>query len=357
MFTTTEFARIGMVSVRMLRCYEATGLLLPCRIDPASGRGCYAANQLPRLNRILALTDLGFTLPQVWAILETEVSESELRGMLRLRRAELAAKITADSARLERVEARLVTIAKEGYLPRNEVVTKEVGPIRIAELAAIADSYAAETLDRVIGPLRSALTSRMDAAGVRPNGPAMAYYDARPGYEPRPGTVTEAVTVHAAFPVSAEAAQAGDFAIAELPGAGPAATIVHHGPLEEVGTSFEALARWIDANGYTSTGLVREVFLDSPADAPEQWVTELQVPVRSSPAPRTPPARSRRRRQAALVSAAARSFARRPRIPLTGGLRVPIPGPRQVASCGPGIPPGPAGPPRVRGSGRPSPAA
>ena len=282
-FTTTEFARIGMVPVRMLRCYESTGLLLPRRVDPATGWGCYEANQLPRLNRILALTDLGFTLPQVWAILETEVSESELRGMLRLRRAELSAKITADSTRLSRVEARLTTIAKEGYLPRNEVVTKEIAPVRIAELAAIADSYAADTLDRVIRPLQSALTSRMNAAGVRPDGPAMAYYDARPGPGTQLGTPAEAVTVHAAFPVCTDLGAAGDFAIAELPGAGPAATIVHHGPMEEVGTSFEALARWIDANGYTSTGLVREVYLDSPADAPEQWITELQVPVQITP--------------------------------------------------------------------------
>ena len=342
MFTTTEFARIGMVSVRMLRCYESTGLMLPRRIDPATGRGCYEANQLPRLNRILALTDLGFTLPQLWAILETEVSESELRGMLRLRRAELAAKITADSTRLERVEARLATIAKEGYLPRNEVVTKEIAPVRIAELAAIADSYAAETLDRVIRPLQSALTSRMDAAGVQPDGPAMAYYDARPGYEPRPGTAAEAVTVHAAFPVSADPGQADDFAIADLPGAGPAATIIHHGPMEEVGTSFEALARWIDANGYTSTGLVREVYLDSPEDAPEQWVTELQVPVQNTSAPAVPPARSRRRRRAALVpgssSRLARPLPRRSRTPLTG-------------TCGS------SGSIALRGSGRPSPAA
>ncbi len=285
MFTTTEFARIGMVSVRMLRCYESTGLLLPRLVDPGTGRGCYEANQLPRLNRILALSDLGFTLPQVWALLDTEVSESELRGMLRLRRAELAAKISADTARLARVEARLNTIAKEGYLPRNEVVTKVISPIRIAELAAIADNYAAETLGRVIRPLQSALTSRMDAAGVQPDGPAMAYFDTRPGasYDARPGrrrgAARETVTVHAAFPVSAEPGTADDFAIAELPGAGPAATIIHYGPLDEVGTSFEALARWIDANGYTSTGLVREVYLDSPADAPEQWVTELQVPV------------------------------------------------------------------------------
>lgn len=273
MFTITEFARIGMVSARMLRRCEATGLLRPRRIDAASGRGFYEANQLPRLNRILALTDLGFTLPQVWAILDTQVSESELRGMLRLRKVELAAQISTDTSRLQRVEARLATIAREGYLPRSEVVTKEVAPVRIAELAAIADSYAAETLGRVIGPLQSALTERMTAAGLSPDGPAMAYYDTRPGES------TEAVTVHAAYPVKAQPSAIGDFAIADLPGAGPAATIIHHGPIDEVGTSFEALARWIDANGYATSGLVREVYLDSPADAPEQWVTELQVTI------------------------------------------------------------------------------
>ena len=123
------------------------------------------------------------------------------------------------------------------------------------------------------------------AAGVQPDGPAMAYFDTRPGasYDARPGrrrrALRETVTVHAAFPVSAEPGTADDFAIAELPGAGRAATIIHYRPMDEVGTSFEALARWIDANGYTSTGLVREVYRDSPADAPEQWVTELQVPV------------------------------------------------------------------------------
>ena len=120
-FTTTEFARVGMVPARLLRCYESTGLLLPRRVDPDTGRGCYEANQLPRLNRILALSDLGFSLPQVWALLQTEVSDSELRGILRLRRAELAAKISADTTRLARAETRLNTIANEVRRPRTEI--------------------------------------------------------------------------------------------------------------------------------------------------------------------------------------------------------------------------------------------
>jgi effector-binding domain-containing protein len=40
----------------------------------------------------------------------------------------------------------------------------------------------------------------------------------------------------------------------------------------------QALARWIDENGYRPLGLVREVYLEV-ADDQEDWVTELQTPV------------------------------------------------------------------------------
>ena len=55
MFTIGDFARHGRVSVRMLRNYDATGLLRPARVDPASGYRFYEAVQLARLNRIIAL--------------------------------------------------------------------------------------------------------------------------------------------------------------------------------------------------------------------------------------------------------------------------------------------------------------
>ena len=37
MFSIGEFAKHGSVSVRMLRHYDALGLLRPARTDPASG--------------------------------------------------------------------------------------------------------------------------------------------------------------------------------------------------------------------------------------------------------------------------------------------------------------------------------
>lgn len=91
MFTIGDFARHGRVSVRMLRHYDATGLLRPAHVDPATGYRYYTAAQLARLNRVIALKDLGFTLQQVQEILDEKVTTEELRAMLRLRRAELEA--------------------------------------------------------------------------------------------------------------------------------------------------------------------------------------------------------------------------------------------------------------------------
>jgi DNA-binding transcriptional MerR regulator len=65
MLSIGDFARLGRVSVRMLRHYDAIGLLCPAAVDPASGYRFYHADQLRRLNRVIALKDLGFTFQQV----------------------------------------------------------------------------------------------------------------------------------------------------------------------------------------------------------------------------------------------------------------------------------------------------
>ena len=113
MFSIGEFARHGRVSVRMLRHYDTIGLLRPACVDPVSGYRFYQASQLAELNRVIALKELGFTLQQVQSILAEKVSAAELRGMLKLRRAEIQAMLEAETTRLARVEARLLTIEDE----------------------------------------------------------------------------------------------------------------------------------------------------------------------------------------------------------------------------------------------------
>ncbi|SOD64883.1 DNA-binding transcriptional regulator, MerR family [Streptomyces zhaozhouensis] len=267
MFNIGAFAQYGGVSVRMLRHYDAVGLLRPAHVDPHTGYRSYDAAQLARLNRVIALKELGFTLAQVRAIVGEEVGASELRGMLRLRRAELESAMAADAARLAQVEARLRVIESEGRMSSDDVVIKRVPAMRVAELTAVVDSFDPRLITPVITELYEELWNRMQAAGVGASGAAVAYYDNPEG----------PVTVHAGIPVDVGPEPSFDFAVVELPEV-EAATLVHKGPADQVIPSVQTLARWIDAHGYTSAGAAREVTLSCP-HCRDHSVTELQEPI------------------------------------------------------------------------------
>lgn len=271
MFTIGDFARHGRVSARMLRHYDAIGLLRPAHTDPFSSYRYYAAAQLAELNRVVALKDLGFTLHQVQEILQDRVSTEELRGMLTLRQAELEAAMAAAAARLAQVEARLRSIESEGRMPTQDVVVKSIPAVRVAELTATAASYEPEHIGPVIGPLYDELFRRLEAAGVAPTGPGIAYYEDAPQGD-------GAILVHAGVTVTAEARPGQDFAVVDLPAVERAATIVHRGPMDAILPTAQTLAHWIDAGGHSSAGYAREVSLECPADQ-EKWVTELQEPL------------------------------------------------------------------------------
>ncbi|WP_328721195.1 MerR family transcriptional regulator [Streptomyces sp. NBC_00247] len=276
MFTIGDFARYGRVSPRMLRHYDAIGLLRPDRTDPATGYRFYGAAQLARLNRVIALKELGFTLQEVGSILDDEITAQELRGMLRLRRSELEAAMAAAAARLNQVEARLRTIESEGRMDTDDIVVKRVPAVRVAELTGTAAEFRPQDITPVITPLYERLFPLLAEAGVTPTGPGIARYENTPDGDTSENTAVGAILVHAGVTVSAPVGPIGDTGVhvVELPSF-EAATLVHRGPMDTVLSTEQVLARWLDASGYGAVGYCREVSLECPEDH-EKWVTELQ---------------------------------------------------------------------------------
>jgi DNA-binding transcriptional MerR regulator len=270
MFSIGDFARLGRVSVCMLLHYDALGLLRPARVDPASGYRFYEAGQLSQLNRLIALKDLGLRLEEVKQILDAKVGLGELHGMLLLRRAEAEARVAEETARLARVEARLRMIETEGIVPA-DIVIKSVPAVRVAELTGLADGYEPDKIGPVIQPLYVELCDRLERADLAITGPTIAYYESIP----------EGVRVHAGATVNAEPGTY-DFTIVDLPAVEQAATVIHHGLMDDVDGSLQHLARWIEENGYRGTGMAREVYLNYGEGDPETWVTELQEPITRS---------------------------------------------------------------------------
>lgn len=271
MFAIGEFARHGRVSVRMLRHYDAIGLLEPVRTDPVTGYRFYDASQLSRLNRIVALKNLGFTLEQVASIINDQVSTAELRGMLTLRRAELEQQIALEAGQLALVEARLLAIESEAASEPPAVVVKRIAATRVAELTGLAAGYEPQFITPVIQPLYRELSCLLSEAGIAVTGPGIAYYEDA-------GDDAGSIEVHAALQIGGEADGEHGFHVVELGEIGAAATLIHQGSMDNVLPSYQALARWIDANGYTSLGYARELTLQH-SDVRDEWVTELEEPV------------------------------------------------------------------------------
>jgi effector-binding domain-containing protein len=88
----------------------------------------------------------------------------------------------------------------------------------------------------------------------------------------------DGVFVHAAVPVNADPEGGHAFSIVDLPEIERAATIMHHGSMDNVMSTIQTMARWIEANGYRSAGYNRELYIEVGADR-DAWVTELQEPI------------------------------------------------------------------------------
>src|SRR5262245_51954140 len=144
MLNIGEFARLGQVSPRMLRHYDETGLLKPSRVDPHTGYRFYAAGQLGRLHRLLALRDLGFSLEQTRPMLDDDLSLEQLRGMLMLRRAQIEQDVADEQGRLRRVEAHLRALEGSIAMSSLDVAIKTTEPTRIAESSAPAPGFGHE---------------------------------------------------------------------------------------------------------------------------------------------------------------------------------------------------------------------
>lgn len=268
MLNIGAFARLGQVSPRMLRHYDRLGLLVPDEVDPDSGYRLYGVEQLARLHRLLALRDLGFSLEQIGAILRSELPVEELRGMLRLRQAELEQTVTEEQQRLQRVEAHLRAIERKDAMSAQDVVIKTTKPLRVGEMSGIAGALDPEHISPVFIELAPTVAAAIGRQRAQP-GLFVGYYD-----DPEDDG---SVTVHVAFDVGdQDVASADGLDVVDLPVI-EVASVIHEGPMENVLPVYESLVRWIEDSGYRLAGHSRELYHEMGEHGP--LVTELQMPI------------------------------------------------------------------------------
>lgn len=275
MFKIGEFAQIAQVSTRQLRHYDQIGLLRPDRTDAATGYRYYSIRQLRRLNAILALKELGFTLEQVRPLINNEVPAQELRGMLALKRAEAARALAEEEARLRHIASRIEELEATGGLGDYDVVMKSV-----PALPFLSVSVACEGMDEALRLLAD--VAREGTRQIRASLRDRLMVVARNDFE------SDRLDLEAGFsltrPSNAVVRLAGGLELryGELPAVETMATLVRSGPGYESHRAFGALGAFMEAQGYVVDGPCREVFLEPVIGDPglADALVEIQFPVR-----------------------------------------------------------------------------
>jgi DNA-binding transcriptional MerR regulator len=270
MFRIGDFSRLGKVSVKALRFYDEVGLLKPTYVDRDTGYRYYSATLLPRLNRILAFKELGFSLEEIVRLLEGGLPVDRVRESLQSRRAELARRIERERAQLAEVDAWLEQIDRAGRVPEYEVTIKQVAPRLVASIRDSLSEYAdaEELFDELHGALkqRGAFLERgaiwHTCAGQRRSIDCEAFVFLR-------------------GPVAAS----GRVRVYEAPAASVAFVIHQEGQDRQSNDktceqAYRAARSWIHSHGYAIAGPNRELYWQGGlARDDDSGVTEIQFPI------------------------------------------------------------------------------
>jgi effector-binding domain-containing protein len=271
-FKIGDFSRLSFVTVKALRYYDEIGLLKPVKVDRFTGYRYYSADQLPRLNYIIALKDLGLSLDEIAVLTKDSLTPGQMRDIFILKKAELQQRVSDEQRRLDQVEKLLMRIEKEGTMPDYQVTLKKIEPQLVASVRETLPTYGD------CGPLFGEVYKYLAKKFVfKPAGPPMMLmHDTE--YKERD------VDIEIAVPISKKVKESDRIKVYELPTIEAASTI-HKGPYGSVSEAYSAIMSWCEANDYQPVSPCREIYFTDPKEVtkdPSKNITEVLFPVKKA---------------------------------------------------------------------------
>lgn len=274
MFRIGEFSRIARVTTRQLRYYDECALLQPVYIDNATGYRYYSVSQLPRLNQILALKNLGLSLEQIVRTLDENISVDELRGMLAMKKAQLEQVVSDELFRIQQIENHIEQLDESGSLKDYDVVVRTIPEQQILSTRTTVESveYGIKLMYE-INQLLPMITGRVSLG-------SLIIIMCSEDYK------TEDIEIEIGFQVKHEIvdkmplSNGLQLSLSTIPAVEKMATVVREGLYQDNIKCYSALGTWIESNGYQIAGQGREVIMSPLIPGNEnQTFIETQMPV------------------------------------------------------------------------------
>jgi len=268
MFRIGEFSKLTQVSIRMLRYYDEAGLLKPAEIDRFTHYRLYSAEQIPVLNKIKFLRDLGFNVSEIAATLD-QWDDAFVLEQLEQRRIEIEKAIRSDQDKLARIDLAQKDIRRETIRVHYNVAIKSVPGYQVLSLRRIVRDYYAE------GELWQEMVAftKEHQISISEN-TFTIYHD--PEYR------EQDVDIELCLPVAEMGEDLGDFTFRETDPVPEMAYSMVYGPFSNITDAFLDLAYWLEEGGqYQMAGQTRQIVHRGPwnEDSPENYLTEIQFPL------------------------------------------------------------------------------
>ena len=106
----SEIADFFGTTPKALRIYEQKGIIIPCKIDPESGYRYYSADQVKKLNLLIELQALGFSLKEIKKIMDGGLKSQQFLDALNSKKIQWEqekAKIQRKIEAIEQIEIKL----------------------------------------------------------------------------------------------------------------------------------------------------------------------------------------------------------------------------------------------------------
>lgn len=267
MFQIGIFSKMNHITAKTLRHYDEIGLLKPAYVDDFTGYRFYSTEQLPRLHKIIALKQMGLSLIQIQSLID---EPSGIEVYLQLREKEIKEKLAAANDQLSQVKSYQKRLRGE-FSMKYEPIIKSLPECIVASMRRIAPSYDSyfDFIPKMGDEMR-----RQGAVCAAPAYCFNMYHDMEYKEKDIDVEVCEAVVDYC------EDSEMVKYK--KIDKVEKALCLLHKGPYSTLPEAYAFAMNWIQDNAYTLSGEPRESYIDGiwNKDSEEEWLTELQLPIR-----------------------------------------------------------------------------
>lgn len=269
MFRIGEFSKLTQVSIRMLRYYDETGLLKPAKIDEFTNYRLYSSEQIPDLNKIIFLRDLGFKISEITTVLNQWNNEF-LITLLDNKSQEIKKTIETEQNKLSKIKLAKKDIRHEKITIHLNVSIKSIPSYQVLSLRRTVPDYYAEEL------LWKEMLDFANKNNISISDNTFTIYHDTDYRE-------KDVDIEICTPVPKIGKNINNFTYRNTESVPIMMCSMVYGPFKNISGAYSAFADWLEKhNQYKMDGQNRQIVHRGPwnEENSDKYLTEIQIPLK-----------------------------------------------------------------------------